>query len=127
MTIRAICLAGAAAALSAIPALAHHSFAMFDQSMTVEVHGTVKELLWTNPHSWLQIMAADENGEMVEWSIEMSAPGALMRDGWTRESVAPGDTVTVMAHPIRNGTSGGQFVSIILANGQQLSHIYRDP
>ncbi len=121
------CLAGIAIAMYTIPSLAHHSFAMFDQDTTVEVQGTVKEFLWTNPHSWLQIMATDEHGEMVEWSIEMSAPGALTRDGWTQESVVPGDTVTVMAHPIRNGSTAGQFVSILLPDGQELSHIYRDP
>jgi len=111
----------------AVPALAHHSFALFDQNVTVEVRGTVKEFLWVNPHSWLQIVAVDPQGEMTEWSIEMSALGALTRDGWTKETVVPGDTVTVTAHPIRDGSPGGQFVSILLADGKELSHIYRDP
>jgi hypothetical protein len=127
MTLRAFGLAGAICAVSAIPALAHHSFAMFDQTQTVEVEGTVKELIWTNPHSWLQIVATDPQGTEKEWSIEMSAPASLMRDGWTMESVAPGDVVTVTLHPIRDGSSAGQFLAILLPNGETISHVYREP
>ena len=127
MKFKALGLASIAVAMYAIPAFAHHSFALFDQNATVEVQGTVKEFLWVNPHSWLQIVAVDPQGEMTEWSIEMSAPGALTRDGWTSKTVVPGDTVTVMAHPIRDGSPGGQFVSILLPDGKELSHIYRDP
>ena len=72
MRFRALCLVGTAFAMYAIPACAHHSFAMFDQTKTVEVQGTVKELLLTNPHSWLQILATGPQGETLEWSIEMA-------------------------------------------------------
>lgn len=112
--------------LIAPAALAHHSFSMFDQSQTMEVEGTVKEFIWTNPHSWLQILATDSQGETVEWSIEMSAPSALTRDGWTTSTVSTGDQVTVTAHPLRDGSAGGQFVAIVLPNGEELSHEYRD-
>ena len=126
MRFRAQCLAGIAFAMYAIPALAHHSFSMFDQTQMMEVQGTVKECLWTNPHSWLQILASDGQGETVEWSIEMSAIGALTRDGWTTSTVSTGDLVTVTAHPLRDGSPGGQFVGIVLPNGEELTHKYRD-
>jgi len=127
MNVKALGLTGIAFAMYAFPALAHHSFAMFDQTKTLELQGTVKEFLWTNPHSWLQIVLTDPQGKTTEWSIEMSAPTALTRDGWTAQSVVPGDKVTVTAHPIRDGSPGGQFLSIILPNGQRLAHSYRDP
>ena len=126
MRFRAHGLAGIAFAIYAIPALAHHSFSMFDQTQTMEVQGTVKEFFWTNPHSWLQIVATGPQGEMTEWSIEMSAIGALTRDGWTTSTVSTGDLVTVTAHPLRDGSPGGQFVAIVLPNGEEMTHTYRD-
>jgi hypothetical protein len=127
MDARVVGLVVLTASICAVPALAHHSFAMFNQDEMVEVHGAVKEFLWVNPHSWLQVMVTDENGDETEWSIEMSAPSSLARDGWERNSVEPGDIVTVMVHPIRDGSAGGQFVSIMLPDGSELSHVYRDP
>lgn len=127
MTCRSLGLAGIAAALYAIPALAHHSFAMFDATKTFEVQGTVKEFLWVNPHSWLQVVTRDAQGKVTEWSFEMAGPGGLSRDGWTSQTVAPGDKVTVTAHPIRDGSPSGQFLAIVLPNGKKLAHEYRDP
>ena len=103
--------------LLTVPALAHHSFAMFDIEQTVEISGTVKELQWTNPHSWLQVMVADDAGKMVEYSLEMSSPGRMALNGWTPMTVVPGDAVTVTLHPLRDGTPGGQFITIKLPDG----------
>jgi len=120
------CLLAVAAALLGSPAVAHHSFAMFDQSKTFQVQGTVKEVLLVNPHSWLQLMATNAQGKQVEYTFEMSAVGTMARDGWTRDKVNPGDKVTVIGHPLRDGTAGGQFLSITLPNGQKIAHEYRD-
>ncbi len=117
MTFKALGLAGIGISLRTAPALAHHSFAMFDPEQTVEFSGTVKELQWTNPHSWLQVMVADDAGEMVEWSLQMSSPGRMTLNGWTPTTVVPGDEVTVTLHPLRDGTPGGQFITIKLPDG----------
>jgi hypothetical protein len=119
-------LAAMATALMAAPAVAHHSFSMFDQSKTFQVQGTVKEVLLVNPHSWLQVMSTDAQGKAVEYTFEMSAVATMARDGWTRDKVLVGDKVTVMGHPLRDGTPGGQFLSITLPSGQKIAHEYRD-
>jgi hypothetical protein len=118
MNFKMIALAGVAAGLLAAPAFGHHSFAMFDASTTVEYEGTVKEFQWTNPHSWLQVMVEDEAGEAVEWSLEMGSPGGLARNGWRPRTVVPGDEVTVTLHPLKDGSPGGQLLTVRLPNGE---------
>ena len=126
MRVPSLSLAAITAVLLAGPALAHHSFAMFDQTKTFTVQGTVKEFLFVNPHSWLQVVATDAAGKTTEWSFEMAAVGALTRDGFTAKKVAVGDKVTVTAHPLRDGSPGGQFLAVVLPSGERLSHQYRD-
>lgn len=103
------------------PALAHHSFAMFDEKKQVEIHGTVKEFLWTNPHSLLVLVSQDTAGGTVANYIEMNGPGWLVRNGWKRESLKPGDMITATIHPLRDGTPGGDLVKVVLADGHELS------
>jgi hypothetical protein len=97
--------------LTASSALAHHSFAMFDQSKSVTLQGTVKDFRWTNPHVFIQLLVKRESGSEVEWSIEMTSPEHLSRVGWKHETLKPGDAVTLVIHPMRDGTEGGQYVS----------------
>jgi Family of unknown function (DUF6152) len=104
------------------PALAHHSFSMFDATKTVTMKGTVKQFEWTNPHSWLRVMVADDSGTPREWALEMGSPGQQARVGWKPDSVKPGDQVTVQMHPLKDGSRGGQFVAIELPNGEHLSN-----
>lgn len=117
MNIKAIGLAGLAAGLFAVPALAHHSFAMFDAETTLVLEGTVVEFQWTNPHSWLQVEVTDDVGESVEWSLEMGSPGGLARSGWRPRTVVPGSQVTVSVHPLRDGEPGGQILTVTLPDG----------
>lgn len=107
-----ICLTGTAGA--------HHSFAMFDRSRTDTVSGTVKEFELINPHGWLRVMVPDANGVASEWPLELGGAGQLGRFGWTPDAVHPGDKVTVRLHPLRDGSYGGQLVSVTLANGKVL-------
>jgi hypothetical protein len=97
--------------LAASSALAHHSFAMFDQSKLVTVNGTVKDFRWTNPHVFIQLLVKTEGGSEVEWSIEMTSPEHLARVGWRPGTLKTGDQVTLAIHPMRDGTAGGQYVS----------------
>src|SRR5690348_776039 len=93
-------------ALFAVPALAHHSFAMFDADKTIEISGAVKEFQWTNPHSWLEVTVAS-GGQATVWAVEMGSPARLARQGLRPKSVVPGDKVTVTAHPMKDGSPGG--------------------
>ena len=110
-----------AACACAVPALAHHSFAMFDSDKTLTMTGTVKEFEWTNPHSWLRIIVEDQaSGKTLQWALEMGAPAQQARVGWKPDSVKPGDKVTVIIHPLKDGSRGGQFVTAILPGGSIL-------
>jgi hypothetical protein len=106
----------------AAPAFAHHSFAMFDATKNVTLDGTVKEFEWTNPHSWIRIIVADQNGAAREWAIEMNSPAQNAQRGWKSDTLKPGDKITLVIHPLRDGSRGGQFMSAKLAGGQTLSN-----
>jgi hypothetical protein len=111
----------AALALAA-PAPAHHSFAMFDMQKTVTVTGTIAEFKWTNPHSWMHVEIADASGKVSTWAIEMTSPNNLVRVGWRRSSLKPGDKVSVDIHPLRNGKNGGSLVQVTLPDGKTLKN-----
>ena len=110
----------AAFLLIAFSASAHHSFAQFDMAKTITVSGTVKEFQWVNPHSWIQLMVGDDTGNQVEWSIEMSSPTSLLRQGWKPKTLKPGDKITIVSHPLRDGRPGGSFVTGTLEDGTKL-------
>jgi hypothetical protein len=103
----------------AMPALAHHSTAMFDRSKKIWVEGTVKEWQWTNPHVWLQVMAPDSAGKVVEQGFEIGAPNTLIRDGFRKDSFKPGDKVKVFASPRFEGL-GGLYYCARTAEGKWL-------
>ena len=110
-----------AAMLTARPVLAHHSFAMFDQSKKVTVQGTVKDFRWSNPHVFIQLLVKNEAGVDEEWSIEMTSPEHLARVGWKPGTLKAGDKITLVLHPLRDGTiKGGQYLSGIGPDGQAL-------
>ncbi len=100
-----------AAMLTTSSLLAHHSFAMFDQSKSVELRGTVKSFRWSNPHVFIQLVVRKEGSDDEEWSIEMTSPEHLARVGWKPGTLKPGDKVTLVIHPMRDGVKGGQYLS----------------
>ena len=121
MKIKACALAGLAAiTVYAIPAAAHHSFAMFDAATTVTIEGAVKEFQWTNPHSWIHVNVTDKDGKPVLWSVELGAPSGLARQGWFPKTLTPGMNVKLVIHPLRDGNAGGQFLQITLPDGKQM-------
>ena len=99
--------------------IAHHSAAMFDDEKVVEFTGTVKELQWTNPHIWIQVVV-DDKGVKKEWSIEGGSPNSLSRNGWRSTTFKPGDLVTVRVNPMKDGTPGGQFIAAKFADGKTI-------
>ncbi|HTK36169.1 MAG TPA: DUF6152 family protein [Caulobacteraceae bacterium] len=112
--------AALAAPFLAVSASGHHSYAMFDRGRTDTVVGTVKNFELINPHGWLQLMVRDAQGKEREWSLETGGPGQMARAGWQANTVTPGDKLTALIHPMKEGSYGGQLVSVKLANGQTL-------
>jgi hypothetical protein len=106
-------LAGSASAL--------HSFADFDRSKTGTISGTVRALEWENPHIWLWINTIGANGNVVPWGFEGAAPAEMVREGFDRRKLNPGDKITVTYHPLRDGRMGGSFVRIVRADGTLIS------
>jgi Family of unknown function (DUF6152) len=106
------------AALSYTPvALAHHSNVAFEVTKVITLTGVVKEFQWRNPHTWLTLTVVDAKGKSVDWAIEGRAPGVLLRAGWTRDSLKPGETVTVDMSPAKDGTNTGLIARVTKANG----------
>ena len=105
------------------PAAAHHSTAAFDTSQVIKIEGTVTQFRWINPHSSIKIDGGTGRGA---WTIEMTAANVLLNDGWTRDALQVGDKVTIYANPLRNavtlndGSTGGLYVGVVLANGGTL-------
>ena len=106
---------------ASIPSAAHHSHAMYDPDVRMTVDGTVKEYIWANPHVWVYVEIPDENGQPVEWILESSAPASLARNGWSPDSMKPGDVVTVTFGPLKDGTSGGLLGAVVLADGSTVT------
>jgi len=103
------------------PASAHHAAAGIDRTKTVELKGTIKAFSWQNPHSWMEVDVVNEQGKVVTWTVEMTAPSYLVRAGWKATTVKPGDEVVVSVRPLKNGDPGGLFVSVTLADGRTLT------
>jgi hypothetical protein len=101
-------------------AFAHHSGAMFDTSKKVDVSGTIIDFNWSNPHANFKVNVEKPGGVSEVWAVEMNSPNNLVRDGWKRTTLKAGDKVTVTVRPLRDGTPGGQYVSIVLADGKVL-------
>ena len=117
-------LALAVAALAAAPAMAHHSFAMFDFQSDKSVSGTVVQFDWTNPHTFIFLEASTgPNGASERWGLEGMSPNYLGRRGWTKNSLSPGDKVTVTFHPLKDGSKGGTYLKVQLANGKELVNL----
>ena len=108
-------------ACAAMPAGAHHSFAMFDPSKARTLKGTVKEFRWVNPHVSLFVFAEAPGGAAPElWAVELTSPGNLTRLGWNRKSLKPGDKVLVEINPLRDGQKGGGFRKATLVETGQV-------
>ena len=113
-------LAGACAIVVAGgTALAHHSFAMFDQKQIMTLEGTVSEFQWTNPHAWIELDVPAQGGSN-RWSLELNSPNNLKRQGWARGSLRRGEEITVRFSPLRSGERGGLFLDLKKANGKVL-------
>lgn len=109
----ALTIPGIAAGLLAVsqPAMAHHSFALFDVSKTVSLEGTVKKFDWTNPHSWITLEVLEQDRTVSEWLIELPSAATLARDRWHKNYLRPGEKLILHVNPLKDGRKGGALVS----------------
>ena len=110
-----------AALLSASVAQAHHSFAMFDSKTFVVKTGTVVRWAFNNPHSWLYLNIKNDDGSETLWSFEGGGPTGLIQRGVTGNVLKPGDAVTFMYCPLKDGRPGGAIGWVKLADGKALN------
>ena len=99
--------------VAATPAFAHHSFGRYDMAKTSEITGAVSKWEWSNPHCWLFVDVAAPDGKTVTYGFELRSVGELLRTGWTKTSVKPGDMVTVSFRPMRDGSPAGLMASVV--------------
>jgi hypothetical protein len=116
----------AAAALLSVPVFAHHSTSAFDNEKVIRIEGTVTQFRWINPHASFKLEGDASEGPDGLWTVEMTAPNVLMRVGWKRSSLKEGDKVVAFVNPLKNavvlndGSQGGLYVGVILADGSSL-------
>jgi hypothetical protein len=104
-----------------LPLFAHHGNAAYDMGKSVTLKGTVTQWLWANPHCVLMFDVPDDHGQVVQWTVETENPSSMVHYGYTRESMKPGDQVTVTVVPAKNGKPIGRIVEVVLASGQKLA------
>jgi hypothetical protein len=104
-----------------VPAHAHHGASMFDMKQLLTVKGTVTSFEWENPHAMIYADVKDDKGNVQKWSIEIrGGPNALTRAGWNKDALKPGDQVTLIGHPAKNGTNSMRLAKVVLVGGQEL-------
>jgi len=106
--------------LISIPLLAHHGASEYDMTKIVTLSATVKELQFVNPHTLLVFTVKDDSGKVMEWEGELPSPNLLSRRGWSRNTLKPGDQVTVIGSPAKNGEKGMQIKKLVFPDGHEL-------
>jgi hypothetical protein len=102
------------------PAIAHHGEAAYEATKKLTMRATMTEFEWANPHCLLRFDVSDDKGNKRHWIVQAINPLMLSRYGWTRDSLKPGDMVTVLFRPAKNGEMMGILDKVVLANGREL-------
>jgi hypothetical protein len=104
---------------------AHHSFAMFDMNKSVTYEGKVVEYRWLNPHTHIIIQVpatAKDPSTAGTWDVEGGSTNIMTRQGWNRTTFKPGDAITVVGHPMKDGSKGVSLFYVVLPDGKRLYH-----
>jgi hypothetical protein len=120
MTARTVVLPLLVLAFSGL-AYAHHGGEAYEMGKRITLQGVIAQFEWTNPHSQVHLDVTDEHGNVTHWNFETQPPSILTHAGWTRNSLKPGDRVTLLAHPVKNGAPVGIVTSITLPSGEVLT------
>ncbi len=113
-------LAGVCPLLLSIPASAHHGGSAYDTSHLLTLTGTVKEFQFIQPHPLITLVTKDDQGAVTEWSVEMTAPNHLVHFGWNGKKLKPGDQITVIGAPSKNGLKVLNLRKISYTNGEPI-------
>jgi hypothetical protein len=106
----------------ASPAFAHHSGAMFDRAKVTTLTGVLKSYAYTQPHSWIDVLApGPDGGAPVDWGVESGAPPAMRNAGIVPSVMKEGDKVSIRIHPLKDGRPGGSLIDVTLADGKVLA------
>jgi len=109
------------AILATVPVVAHHAFsAEFDAKRPVKLRGTVTKMEWINPHSWIHIDVKDAKGKVESWMVEGGAPNALLRRGFTKDSLPVGTEILVEGYQAKDGSTRANGRDITLPDGKKL-------
>ena len=103
--------------------LAHHGTAAYDQQKQITLKGTVASFEWTNPHCQIHLDVTDDKGEVVHWNFEAQPPNILIHAGWTKNTLKPGDQITLVGTAAKNGAAIGIIQKVVLSNGQVLAMV----
>ncbi len=121
MRIRSMTLLAATFLFSALPPMfAHHGNAAYDDTKEVTLKGTVTEFEWANPHAQIYFDVKDAKGNLVHWGCETLSPGKLMRAGWSKDAVKPGEQITITLVAAKNGAPVGFLHKLVLDSGKEL-------
>jgi hypothetical protein len=122
-----IAVAGVMWLAAGSPALAHHSGAAeFDSTKKIDLTGVVTKVEWTNPHAHFYMDVKDPSGNVANWNLELASPNVLIRNGWKRNSVTPGDTVSVTGSRAKDSPYYGSASVITFPDGHKLSFLGAD-
>jgi uncharacterized protein DUF6152 len=102
------------------PTFAHHGNAAYDEKNPVTLKGTVTEFVWANPHTQIYFDVKNDKGNVEHWACESLSPGKLVRAGWTKDAVKPGEEITITLSPAKNGVPIGFLHKLLLADGKAL-------
>ncbi len=121
MSLKLLGISGIAIILTVAPAFAHHAQAIYDFTKISTYQVTVKEFEWINPHSWLNVMIVEKDGKAYEYALELGSLVQIRAGGWAPDSVKPGDKITVVVAPMKDGSRSGAIRTAVLADGTRVS------
>ena len=101
-------------------ASAHHGSSNYDMSKSVSVKGKVTQFDFINPHSAIHLEVKNDKGNVEQWLIEADSPNNLARTGWTRDSIKPGDLVTIVGNRLKDGSKVMRLQKVIFSDGKEL-------
>ena len=108
--------------ITAVPAFSHHSDAAYGTTSIVLKSASIAKVIWANPHGIVSCDVKDENGKVTRWNLEMGSPSAMELVGWNRNSLTPGDVVTIDINPAKNGTNLGRLLRVTTPSGKVLDY-----